>query len=245
MKIKFLVTLVFVILTLLLSSNSLLAVSEVKTPSIRLYDPLNLNLWSITNSTAISEVRGLTTTLISWLILVAGLMSLIYLVIGGFKWLSAQGDPKALSAAQQTIVGAIIGFLITFAAYWIIEILQTIFGISILASLIPPAQAQVNTGDSFKLQGNLGIDAVFRRTPMGIGSFISSILSAAVTVAGLAFLGYFILGAFKFITAGGDQKAIDGAKKTLTSAAIGLLIVFTSYWIIEILQTITGVPILP
>lgn len=247
MRKKQLVLSIFLMLGLgLIFAQSLVAV-EVKTPQLSSTNPLNNITQFFTDGGASSDLGGLVSVIIAWMILGAGLTSFIYLIIGGFKWLTAQGDPKALTAAQQTIFGAVIGFIITFAAYWIIEILQTVLGIKILAEIASPTYAQVDIRTSFLLDQTRSINQVFPGLAgrSGLGGFISSLVLAAITVAGIAFLGYFILGAFKFIAAGGDQKAVDGAKKTLTSAAIGLLIVFTSYWIIEILQTITGVPILP
>jgi hypothetical protein len=63
-------------------------------------------------------------------------------------------------------------------------------------------------------------------------SDLSEIVNAArrgfnilVFIAGAVFIGYLIMGAYKFATAQGDPKGIAGAKQTLTHALIGLSIV--------------------
>lgn len=49
-----------------------------------------------------------------------------------------------------------------------------------------------------------------------------------------------IFGGFKFMTSGGDSKAVEGAKKTITWAIIGLVLVIMSFAIITFIATITG-----
>jgi len=77
-----------------------------------------------------------------------------------------------------------------------------------------------------------------------LGDVISKIIPAAITIAGLLTFLYMILGGFKYLTAGGDEKAVTAAKTMLTNAIIGLIIVFAAYWIMWILQTVLGLEIL-
>ena len=51
---------------------------------------------------------------------------------GGFEMLTGAADPKAQEAGKQRITAAIIGFLLLFASYWLAQLVQAIFGISIL-----------------------------------------------------------------------------------------------------------------
>ena len=76
-----------------------------------------------------------------------------------------------------------------------------------------------------------------------LGSVLSKLLPAVLTLAGLLTFGLLILGGFKYLTAGGDEKAVTAAKNTLTNAIIGLIIVFMAYWIITILESVLGLNI--
>ena len=60
---------------------------------------------------------------------IAGLAVLLYLIYGGYHYIVAMGDPKGLKEAQGKIVNALIGFIIIFLAYWIVEILGIVLGI--------------------------------------------------------------------------------------------------------------------
>ncbi len=51
---------------------------------------------------------------------VAGLVAVIYLIMGGFSYVTAGGDPEAVEAAKTTIVNAIIGLVIIFVSYLIV-----------------------------------------------------------------------------------------------------------------------------
>jgi hypothetical protein len=51
--------------------------------------------------------------------------------MGGFELLTSGGDPEKAKKAQERITSALIGFLIIFLAYWLTQILEVIFGISI------------------------------------------------------------------------------------------------------------------
>ncbi len=63
----------------------------------------------------------------------------------------------------------------------------------------------------------------------------------ALTFAGIIALFLVILGGIKYITSGGDPKAADGAKKTITWALIGLIVILMSFAVLNIIAGITGV----
>lgn len=191
---------------------------------------------------ALITLGAIVSELLLWVLSLAGIVAFIFLIIGGFKYLTAQGDSKAISSAQQTIFGAVIGLLIVFISYWVIKILETVLGIDIISGLIKPVFAQVDIGDKFILGGGRSADVVYPG-PVGLGKLVQTLVPALFTIAGLAFLIHLIIGAFRYVTSAGDEKAIGDARKTITSALIGLLIVFASYWIMQILQTITGIDI--
>ena len=62
----------------------------------------------------------------------------------------------------------------------------------------------------------------------------------ALFFAGLIALLLVIFGGFKFMTSGGDQKAVEGAKKTIMWAIIGLAVVLLSFAIVRLIADITG-----
>lgn len=59
----------------------------------------------------------------------AGLLLLLFLLYGGLGLMLSRGDPKAVQGAKDKITGAVVGFVIVFVAYWLVQIIGTIFGI--------------------------------------------------------------------------------------------------------------------
>lgn len=59
----------------------------------------------------------------------AGVAMLLYIVYGGIEMMMARGDPKALQGAKGKITSAVIGMIIVFTAYWIVQIVGQIFGL--------------------------------------------------------------------------------------------------------------------
>ncbi len=79
-----------------------------------------------------------------------------------------------------------------------------------------------------------------------IGSFISVITQNIFTIAGLITLILLIFGGFSYIVSAGsgDAKQLEKGKKAITSALIGLVLIFCSFWIIQLLEIVLGIKIL-
>lgn len=78
-------------------------------------------------------------------------------------------------------------------------------------------------------------------TIQGFECLFYNILQFVVFFAGLVFLFMFISGGFKYLTSGGDEKAIASAGSTLTSAIIGLIGIIASWLILSFIQKFTGI----
>jgi hypothetical protein len=80
----------------------------------------------------------------------------------------------------------------------------------------------------------------------GWNTLISIILSNAVIIAGIIMFILMLAGGVLVISGSGSDNPESKAKgrKAITAAVAGFLIIFTSYWIIRIVETITGVDIL-
>lgn len=75
--------------------------------------------------------------LISLTLIVAALVFFFILVIGGIKWILSGGDKAATEGARSQITAALVGLTIVFAAWAIIQLIKTLFGVNILELTIP------------------------------------------------------------------------------------------------------------
>lgn len=76
-----------------------------------------------------------------------------------------------------------------------------------------------------------------------IGKVIQNVIGLLAPAAAIAFLLVFIVGAYKYMTSGGDPKATASARATLTYAIIGVILVVVSYLVLKLIEDITKVPI--
>lgn len=77
-------------------------------------------------------------TLIQLIFAIAVIVALFYLIWGGFKWLTSGGDKQAVTSAREHIVAAIIGLVIIFLSYFILNILLGFFGVGSLNEITLP-----------------------------------------------------------------------------------------------------------
>lgn len=73
---------------------------------------------------------------------------------------------------------------------------------------------------------------------------ISIIIGVMTIAAGLWFIFQFMIGAFGWLTAGGDKAAVENAQKRITNAMIGLVIVVAAVFLIDLLGGLLGLEIL-
>lgn len=77
------------------------------------------------------------------------------------------------------------------------------------------------------------------------GSLLSTVIFNVYIVAGVIFLILLIFGGITFIIgAGGSSEKKQQSAKTITAAITGFIVIFTSYFIIQLIEVITGVQIL-
>ena len=67
---------------------------------------------------------------------IAGVGLLFLLIFAGFSIIMAAGksDPEQAAKGKKAATTAVIGFIIVFAAYWIVRIIELIFGVDFITS---------------------------------------------------------------------------------------------------------------
>ena len=70
--------------------------------------------------------------ILPYVFIIAGLLLLFYLIAGGFQMMTSPGEEKAVAAAKAKITSALIGFLLLFVSYWIVQAIQYILGFKVL-----------------------------------------------------------------------------------------------------------------
>jgi hypothetical protein len=109
------------------------------------------------------------------------------------------------------------------------------------------AQKEYPLGDQLRGIGPIG-DFIADKDVAGAAGIFNKVLSVIIGVmtvaAGLWFLFQFFIGAFTWLTSGGDKVALENARKKITNAIIGLVIVVAAIFLIDLIGNIIGLDIL-
>lgn len=95
---------------------------------------LPLSAWAATegkieleNPVSANSVPELINTVIKAILGIVGAVALLYLVLGGFTWLTSQGNPEKVKKGRETLVWAIFGLAMIFFSYVILNFVFTKF----------------------------------------------------------------------------------------------------------------------
>lgn len=93
---------------------------------------------------------------------------------------------------------------------------------------------EIPLSDKLILKDGTPVKEVFNSTD----DMVNLIVKVVFVGAGIVLFLMIVMAGFSMI--GGDSKDKDKAKTTMTSAAIGFIVMFAAYWIMQIIQLLTG-----
>lgn len=77
----------------------------------------------------------------------------------------------------------------------------------------------------------------------GLECVFANIVQVVLAFGGIVLFLMLLVGGFKYITAGGNPQSLEGAKKTLTYAIGGTILLVFSFLVLVLIQEFTGVEI--
>jgi len=80
------------------------------------------------------------------------------------------------------------------------------------------------TNQTNALNSKAGFD-----TNMTVSDIIATVIGVVLSLLGVIFLVLLVLGGYQWMTAGGDEKQVEGAQARIKTAIIGLVIVLAAY----------------
>ena len=76
------------------------------------------------------SLQGIISAVISAALLLAGVVAVAYLIVGGYKYITSSGNAEQAESAKTTITNSIIGLIVIFAAYVIVKFVLNAIDIS-------------------------------------------------------------------------------------------------------------------
>ncbi|TRZ47789.1 hypothetical protein D4S03_11115, partial [bacterium] len=71
-----------------------------------------------------------------------------------------------------------------------------------------------------------------------VGGLLTIILEIALAIIGSVSVVFLVLGGYRYVTSRGNEEATEGAKKTITNAILGVIIVIMAFAIVAIISRV-------
>lgn len=116
-------------------------------------------------------------------------------------------------------------------------------GLTLLLALVMPVRAQDQGSFTLIVPKGMGIEVNPAAVPKAEGiveTIIVNVITIFSAIGGLGVVIYFVWGAVDWILSGGDKEKVANARKKMTHAIIGLVLLSLSYVIINIVGQIVG-----
>lgn len=76
-----------------------------------------------------------------------------------------------------------------------------------------------------------------------IPCIIENVVNFGLILSGIVAAGFIVISGIKFVMSGGDQVQVSSARKTMTFAIVGLVVVVLSYAILNFAGQVLGITI--
>jgi cbb3-type cytochrome oxidase subunit 3 len=116
----------------------------------------------------------------------------------------------------------------------------TQYGAGLISLALSPVLALAQTSDNINLKVSGQFGAITSFTP---SQFITTAINIILIAAAIIAFFFLLIGGIQWILAGGNKEGTENARKKITSALIGLAIVFSAYAIAFIIQALFGIDI--
>jgi hypothetical protein len=141
------------------------------------------------------------------LLIIAGAVAVGFIIYGAIRYVTSQGEPENVKAAQNTIFSAIIGLIIALIATNAVNFIGNQLGGSVGANGLPQIVANA--------------------------SLVQTILNIVFGLIGAIALLMIVIGGFKYVTSGGDSAKVNSAKNTIFYSLIGLAVSVFAFTIVN------------
>lgn len=83
----------------------------------------------IDNPVRSPDLGAVLAAVIKALLLFAGAVAVLFLIIGGFRYVISAGNAEQVEAAKKTILYAVLGLIVIFLAFVLVQLIQNYLGV--------------------------------------------------------------------------------------------------------------------
>lgn len=90
----------------------------------------NINAVAGMPSGGLSDLQSIVSWATTTLMIAAVILTVVFFILGGIQWITSSGNKEKIQAAQKKITYAAIGLVITLGAFFIVNIVGWLLGVS-------------------------------------------------------------------------------------------------------------------
>lgn len=90
----------------------------------------------------------LLTSITYWLISFAALAAVALIIVGGIRFITSGGDQKKIDQARKTVLFSILGLILVFLAFFIVNVITKLTGITCYDPSAPLSFSSCQSGSS-------------------------------------------------------------------------------------------------
>jgi len=140
--------------------------------------------------------------IIEMLLVLAGIIAVIMVMVGGFKYVVSQGESEKVANAKNTIINSLVGTVIAIIASQVVAF--------VVGTYVTSGTTATND------YGLFSVKATSSNLEAGLKIFFAIIGAVSVFMI--------VLAGFNFIISGGNAEKITKARRTIYYALIGLVV---------------------
>jgi len=173
---------------------------------------------TFTNPIAYEKISEVLDALLNNLMGIIAFIAVIFIIIGGIMYMIAAGDETMVTRAKKTWTGAVTGFAIALASPTFLKEIKKILGGG-------------GTGGSVESW----VDSA-----LTINEIAINVLELLLSVIGIVAIISLVIGGGTYLTAYGDEKRLDSAKKIVKFSIIGITVALASLIIVKQIARLFG-----
>ena len=94
--------------------------------------PITVNGITTSSAATLNCIPPLIVNVISWLLTFASVVALFFIIIGGYKYIISHGDQKKIEEARRTLSYSILGLVVVFLSFFLVQFIATVTGVKCL-----------------------------------------------------------------------------------------------------------------
>ena len=193
--------------------------------------PSDVDVRTTLVKSTVTNIKGILSKVGTPIMALLAALAIVFLTIAGMKYITSGGDTAKAEVAKKAILYSVYGIVIAIISVYVVRT-------TINEILTMVGKTRISADTEATLGATAGNATGATATLNGVMHYAWQIIHILMMWSQAVAVVYILLGAFFYITSGGDDAKAENGKKTITWAVIGMILVITADYL---LQLYTGI----